>query len=193
MILSSCQRCPSHGLNNGRGISDISNFNVPGLYSAYRLYIVLYFLYITLHVSDKIFSSIYIYKHQIQRTSIYRSTLYITSTKKNRVSHPKTPNKFLRAQVILQEINISHLGKRKIIDSNMPFLGGYVSSLEGTSTQKNPYQNRPSQKETHLPTIHFQGRTVKLPGHKLVQPPKNPSCKRHHLPYRYQTLGLPSG
>ena len=30
----------------------------------------------------------------------------------------------------LQGINISHLGKRKII-FKMPFLGGYVSSLEG--------------------------------------------------------------
>ena len=25
-------------------------------------------------------------------------------------------------------------------------------------------ENRESQKETHLPTIHFQGRAVKLPG-----------------------------
>jgi len=31
----------------------------------------------------------------------------------------------------LQEINISDLGKRKIIDSNMPGLRGYVNSLEG--------------------------------------------------------------
>ena len=30
----------------------------------------------------------------------------------------------------LQEINISHLGKKKII-FKMPFLGGYVSFLEG--------------------------------------------------------------
>jgi len=30
----------------------------------------------------------------------------------------------------LQEINISHLGKRKII-FKMPFLGGYVNPLEG--------------------------------------------------------------
>ena len=30
----------------------------------------------------------------------------------------------------LREINISHLGKRKII-FKMPFLGGYISSLEG--------------------------------------------------------------
>ena len=32
----------------------------------------------------------------------------------------------------LQGINISHLGKRKII-FKMPFLGGYVSSQEGTT------------------------------------------------------------
>ena len=31
----------------------------------------------------------------------------------------------------LQEINISHLGKLGTSSSNMPFLGGYVSSLEG--------------------------------------------------------------
>jgi len=33
-------------------------------------------------------------------------------------------------ETTLQGINISHLGKRKII-FKMPFLGGYVSSLEG--------------------------------------------------------------
>ena len=31
----------------------------------------------------------------------------------------------------INEINISHLGKRKIIDSNMPKIRGYVNSLEG--------------------------------------------------------------
>ena len=39
--------------------------------------------------------------------------------------------------VTLQGINISHLGKRKII-FKMPFLGGYVSSLEGTIFFENP-------------------------------------------------------
>jgi len=34
--------------------------------------------------------------------------------------------------VTLQGINISHLGKRKII-FKMPFLGGYVSFLEGNN------------------------------------------------------------
>ena len=41
----------------------------------------------------------------------------------------KTTQLLLRAT--LQEINISHLGKKKIIDSNMPLKGGYVNSLEG--------------------------------------------------------------
>ena len=44
----------------------------------------------------------------------------------------KTPQSFSNCGSLpLQGINISHLGKRKIIDSKYPFLGGYVSSLEG--------------------------------------------------------------
>ena len=43
----------------------------------------------------------------------------------------------------LQGINISHLGKRKII-FKMPFLGGYVSSLEGILVSP----NLPLKKET---------------------------------------------
>ena len=36
--------------------------------------------------------------------------------------------------ITLQEIHISHPGEVwKLIDSNMPFLGGYVNSLEGSS------------------------------------------------------------
>ena len=38
--------------------------------------------------------------------------------------------RYWRGLFTLQGINISHLGKRKII-FKMPFLGGYVSSLEG--------------------------------------------------------------
>ena len=40
------------------------------------------------------------------------------------------PKKETHGIYTLQGINISHLGKRKII-FNMPFFGGYVSSLEG--------------------------------------------------------------
>ena len=40
--------------------------------------------------------------------------------------------------ITLQGINISHLGKRKII-FKMPFLGGYVSSLEGNSYAVSPH------------------------------------------------------
>ena len=47
---------------------------------------------------------------------------------------PRTPQKYGLMKglltITLQGINISHLGKRKII-FKMPFLGGYVSSLEG--------------------------------------------------------------
>ena len=42
-------------------------------------------------------------------------------------------------QDTLQGINISHIGKRKII-FKMPFLGGYVSSLEGTMNTMNQTQ-----------------------------------------------------
>ena len=55
----------------------------------------------------------------------------------------------------LQEINISHLGKRKIL-FKMPFWGGFVSSLEGISKsmhyhQCHPYTISPYSEKAVLP------------------------------------------
>ena len=47
-------------------------------------------------------------------------------------SNVNSTNDLRKVIYTLQGINISHLGKRKII-FKMPFLGGYVSSLEGSS------------------------------------------------------------
>ena len=62
-----------------------------------------------------------------------------SQTRKENVSTSLAPEKIVQKKleetgellVTFQGINISHLGKRKII-FKMPFFGGYVSSLEGT-------------------------------------------------------------
>ena len=51
--------------------------------------------------------------------------------KRQRRGEPVGGTRVVMEKLTLQGINLSHLGKRKII-FKMPFLGGYVSSLEGT-------------------------------------------------------------
>ena len=75
----------------------------------------------------------------------------------------------------LQETNISHLGKRKLIFKHA-LSGGYVSSLEGIPYQtKNIKQKEPNQnhrrkhtkKRTALPAKHLRNK-------KRQSPPKTP-------------------
>ena len=75
----------------------------------------------------------------LQKNSCLLKSLQSTAClyRENRVVHGCWQQFFfsLLAGFTLQGINISHLGKRKII-FKMPFLGGYVSSLKGNLPPK---------------------------------------------------------
>ena len=82
----------------------------------------------------------------------------------------------------LQEINISHLGKRKII-FKYALSGGYVNSLEcmsitpARSLTARPWKNDGC-KMKYVPfrMAYFQGRTVKLPGSIFVENKESEVC-----------------
>ena len=72
---------------------------------------------------------------------------------------------------MLQKLNDSHVRKKTEFDIGMPYwihvwyIYIHMFDFYGTPPKFNIVpQKLPSQKESSLPTIHFQGRTVKLWG-----------------------------
>ena len=74
---------------------------------------------------------IWIYEHSISPPNIYRA-VFLSEIREKVMDmwYMHTKNHMFNIHTF-QGINISHLGKRKII-FKMPFLRGYVSFLEGT-------------------------------------------------------------